>query len=168
MRTGTPVWTKRARRAPVVALAVIGLAAPLMAQPARAATPQEQADARIANMEAIGKAVKVIFGSLRAGTFGADTLDAARKVKTLTEALPTWFPKGSGLEDPGVTKSQALPAVWSDPAKFQAKSGASAAAAAALVAALEKNDPAVIAPAVDALGRSCKDCHDSFRKPKSE
>jgi cytochrome c556 len=71
---------------------------------------------------------------------------------------PKLFPPGSGSG-----KTAALPAIWEKPDDFRKAMEAFGAAAADLGKAAE-TDPKAVGPAVGALGKTCKNCHDSFRK----
>ncbi len=60
----------------------------------------------------------------------------------------------------------ALPAVWSEPDKFQAEVDKFHAAVAVLTEKAQSGNLADIKVAYGDVGASCKSCHDSFRRPK--
>ena len=68
------------------------------------------------------------------------------------------FPEGSGK---GETK--ALPAIWEKPEEFK-KTYTAFQMAAANLAKTAETDPKGVAAAVGELGKTCKGCHDDFRK----
>lgn len=68
------------------------------------------------------------------------------------------FPEGSGGGE-----TEALPAIWERPEDFKKAVRAFQTAAADLAAAAD-GGPKAAAPALGALAKSCKSCHDDFRK----
>jgi cytochrome c556 len=144
------------------AVLVIGLG---LAGTAWALTPQEQADARQANMKEMGKSMKIIGGAAKSGTIGDDVPAAAAKVVELSKVLGTWFPKGTGDGDPGITKSNALAGIWTSPDDFAVKVKALADAAPGLIPAAASKDIDKFRAAVEPVGASCKGCHKAFEKP---
>ncbi|MGE4220561.1 MAG: cytochrome c [Alphaproteobacteria bacterium] len=94
---------------------------------------------------------------------------AAEKMAADTKSLPAMFPAGSGrgTVDPKMTR--ALPKIWEDMPGFQAAVAKMEAEAAALSAAADTGDKAVIAAAFDSLGKNgCGGCHSAYRGPKAE
>ena len=61
---------------------------------------------------------------------------------------------------------RALPAVWSDQAKFKADQETFLTAVEKLNAAAQTGKLDEIRPAYEAVGMSCKTCHDTFRAPE--
>ncbi|RJE77373.1 cytochrome C [Pseudoalteromonas sp. MSK9-3] len=59
--------------------------------------------------------------------------------------------------------TSALPAVWSERAKFDEKAQSFAKYAKALAVAAQSGDKKVIAPAFRNWAKGCKDCHKSFK-----
>lgn len=150
------------------ALAALLLPAAALTVPAlvNAAAPHPAYKARHQNFEAMGKAMKSTFDefkrpapNLAVFKANADALAvAAAKVKG-------HFPKGTGPR-PGV-KTEALPAIWERPADFAAAADRLVGATHGYQAAVATGDLARIQQAAGAVGGSCKNCHDSFRKPKA-
>jgi cytochrome c556 len=66
--------------------------------------------------------------------------------------------------------TDAKPEIWARPDEFAEKTRAMKAEAdrLATIAADPAATPAAIGQQVKALGKSCGECHDSFRKPKEE
>ena len=79
--------------------------------------------------------------------------ESSKKPFTLFESDP----QGTG---------RALPAVWSDAAKFKAEEENFAAAVEKLNAAAQTGKLDEIKAAYSETGSSCKSCHDSFRAPE--
>ncbi len=79
--------------------------------------------------------------------------ESSKKPFTLFESDP----QGNG---------RALPAVWSDAAKFKAEEENFAAAVEKLNAAAQTGKLDEIKAAYNETGSSCKSCHDSFRAPE--
>lgn len=59
--------------------------------------------------------------------------------------------------------TDALPAVWSDAAKFKAAFDENTSAIAKLAAAARSGDEAAMKAAAGNVGKACKGCHDDFR-----
>ncbi len=152
----------------IVGLAALCAVAAAPVSGALAATGQEQASLRDKNFDDIGDQAKILFGAAKAGVIDADTIAAAAKLNELAKAAPTWFPKGSGPDDPGVTKTRALAEVWTKPEEFAAKMKAFQEASAALQPAVATKSMASFGPAVNALGGTCKGCHEQFKQAKKQ
>jgi cytochrome c556 len=65
---------------------------------------------------------------------------------------------------PGTEGGNALPAIWSDNAKFKANSEKLQLAATNLNTAAKTGDQEAIKKAFAATGATCKGCHDDFKK----
>lgn len=123
------------------------------------------AHARHENFEAMGEAFKKATDQLKEKTPDfALVRTEADKLRTLGAQLDTWFPAGSGPQD-GV-KTEALAAVWQKPDEFRAANAKFQAEAANFATAAAGGDAAVIGKAAQALGATCKGCHDKFREPE--
>ncbi|MDG2535673.1 cytochrome c [Sphingomonas sp. HITSZ_GF] len=107
-----------------------------------------------------------LVGQIKAGVERGDdpkTLAfAARALSRWASALPGLFPAGSTAPD-----SDALPAIWSDRAGFEAKAADYAAATAKLADLAKAGDKPGFAAQFAAVGATCKACHDSYRKPQA-
>ncbi|HWA59738.1 MAG TPA: cytochrome c [Caulobacteraceae bacterium] len=126
----------------------------------------DAAKARVANMKSLGGAGKAIGDQLKSGSPDAAVVktQAARMVE-LANAMPTWFPKGSGPESGA--KTRALPLIWSDPAGFSAAQKGFAAQVTKLNALAAAGDMAAVGGQMNAVGAACKTCHDKFRGPET-
>jgi cytochrome c556 len=133
-----------------------------------AGTPVGKEDAarimheRHEGMEAIGKATKTVRRELEGGSPNLATVrESAAKLEQLAQQSKGWFPAGTG---PDVGKTGAKPEIWQKPEDFSAKENGFVQAAKAFKAAAAGNDLTAINAAFANLGKSCKACHDSYRK----
>ncbi len=120
---------------------------------------------RKALMEAIGKGM----GQLAAIAKGEKAFDG-KQVATAAQGIydnlakaAELFPKGSLSED-----SRAKPEIWSDNATFMKGFAASKSAAQGLVKIGQEDDEIGFLEAMGGLGKTCKGCHEKFRKPKKQ
>jgi len=105
------------------------------------------------------------FGRLGAMANGRMPFDAkvaaeSGAILEVASKLP-WEAFGPGT-DKGDTR--ALPAVWSEPAKFKAAGDKMQAEVAKVAAAAKTGNLDAIKASFGAAGASCKACHDDFRK----
>lgn len=120
---------------------------------------------RIEHMKGLGGAAKALGDQLRSGSPDpAVVRTQTAKIVTASQAIPGWFPHGSGPEA-GV-KTRALPVIWNDSAGFAAAQKAFAAQAAKLNAAASGGDMAATGSETKALFGACKGCHDKYRGPE--
>ena len=82
----------------------------------------------------------------------------ARGMAALAEVAPNVFPEGSNTE-----KSKSLESVWEDPEGFAAAMDKFVGAARDMAEAADSSDMSRIGPAIQALGGSCKGCHDDYK-----
>ena len=130
--------------------------------------PQALVDYRVGEMKATGAALKALSQfDPAAGAIG-DLSDETARIRTTAARIPDWFRQGTGIGDPGVTKSRALPAIWADWDGFVADAKKLDEAGVALEAAIAANDAAALAAAVDQTGQACAACHKAFRGPEEE
>jgi len=69
-----------------------------------------------------------------------------------------------GLFGDDAKGGDALPKIWSEPDAFKQRLDAFRSAAVDFEAAVGSDDPAKLGPALGALGKACKSCHDNFKK----
>lgn len=110
-------------------------------------------------MKAIGGHMGAMANSLKGQVFTENLALHAKAMSNLADITPTLFPEGSGTD-----KSEALPAIWENPDQFKASMDAFVKAAKAMDAAVASGNMAAIGPGLQDLGKSCKGCHDDFRK----
>jgi cytochrome c556 len=116
---------------------------------------------RMDHMSAVGDATKTIVQTARGRIDRDDTAlrAAAEAIRFHTEQAMMKFPEGSGG---GV--SEAAPAIWDDPAAFQAEGDQLVDLATEFIATLDAGgDPMALVPQI---GRSCQTCHERFRLSK--
>ena len=141
-------------------LAALGAAA-LAQEPAT--TPGGKAVlARQAHYKDLNKAMGALNAELRkdAPDKAAVTADASA-INALAQALPGWFPKGSGPEA-GV-KTAAKAEIWTDAAGFAVAAGKLADETAKLQQAATAGDLDAIKTQARATAGACKTCHDTYR-----
>jgi len=155
---------RKSRIRTVIATTVIVLVAG--AAMGAAISGADTAKAREGNMKALGGAAKALGDQLKSGTPDAAIVKAqAAKVAQLADAMPTWFPKGSGPAS-GV-KTRALPAIWTDGAGFAAAQHAFAVEAGKLNSLAAAGDMAGVGAQMRNVGGACKSCHDKYRGPET-
>jgi cytochrome c556 len=114
---------------------------------------------RSAVMEAIGGHTQALGAIIKKEVpFTDDAGLHARALAALAPLAAKIFPAGS---DRGET--DALPAIWEKPDAFK-KEVAAFEAAAADLGKVADAEPAAMAAAFSSLVKTCKSCHDSFRK----
>jgi cytochrome c556 len=102
-----------------------------------------------------GKISAVVKGE---APFNKDEVAKNAAVVAMLSTLP-WQAFGPGTEG-----GNALPAIWSDNAKFKSAGEKMQVAAANLNTAAQSGDQEAIKKAFGAVGATCKGCHDDFKK----
>ena len=144
----------------VAALSAMVLAGSVWA--AATPSPQDIVNDRIAGMKVLG-------GSIRGASEATDAAvakDHLSKAIAVAKAIPSKFPKGTGIGDAGVTKTRALQDIWTKPAEFKAASDGFVAAMEAASAAA--GDAAKFGAAMGGAKKYCGSCHEAFRGPETE
>lgn len=140
-------------------LSALGLAAALALSPRLASADQAQIDYREAVMEAIGGHMKALVAIVKGSVpYTDDAAVHARAIEPLSKIAEHVFPP-----DSQTGKTEALPAIWEQPAKFK-EALTTFQTAASDLAKVADDDPKSLAGPVGALGKSCKGCHDDFKK----
>ncbi len=138
---------------------------PATAMVAVAAAPHPAYKLRHKNFEAMGKAMKGTFDEFKKPAPNLATIRTNATVLAVAASkVKGHFPVGTGPQA-GV-KTEALPAIWARPADFAAATDRLVGATKDFQAAAAGTDLAKIQAAAGAVGGSCKNCHDSFRKPR--
>ena len=120
---------------------------------------------RIDHMKGLGGAAKALGDQLRSGSPDPAVVKVqTAKIVEASQAIPGWFPNGSGPE--AGAKTRALPVIWTDSAGFTTAQKAFAAQAAKLNAAAATGDMAATGAETKALFGACKGCHDKYRGPE--
>jgi cytochrome c556 len=134
--------------------------------PKNASAATKAAYARHAHFEELGKTFKALNEEMKKDAPDKAAVAAgAKTIATLANGLPTWFPKGSGVE--ARPKSQAKAEIWSDAAGFSAAAANLQVQASKLNQAAIAGDMAAVKGQLRPTGGACKSCHDKFRKEKS-
>ena len=110
-------------------------------------------------MKAIGGHMGAMANSLKGQVFTENLALHATAMSTLADIAPTLFPEGSSTD-----KSEALPAIWEQPDQFKTRMDAFVNAAKAMDTAVAGGDMRAMGAGLQDLGKSCKGCHDDFRK----
>ena len=119
------------------------------------------------NFKLQGAAFKAIRDELKSDSPNMALISTnAAKLKSSAEALPTWFPKGSGPESKYET--DAKPEIWSDPVKFAAAVKRLQVETVKFQPIAAGGDLGAIKAQAQAVGGACKNCHDSFRVPEEK
>ena len=147
------------RKALIATGAVLALAAPLsvFAQ----AKPEQLVKQRQSAMTLIAKYFGPIAGMAQGKIpYNADTV--ARNATYLENlAQMPWDGFNESTKD---VKSAALPAVWSEPSKFQEAANRLQAETVKLATAARAKDEAGVKAQFGAVGKACGACHDNFRQ----
>lgn len=126
----------------------------------QAGTPVDAIHARQGQFREIGTAFKAINDELKKDTQGKFAMaTSARQISGDLRQVRGLFPAGSNAG----AKTAALPAIWTDHAKFDALNAASTTEADKLVAAIRTGDATAIRTQAKVLGASCQTCHQQFR-----
>lgn len=92
----------------------------------------------------------------------ADLVAHARAIHAASNEFVAMFPEGSGPT--AYPQTDALDAIWTDWAGFEAKAGAFAAESAEFLKLAEAGDMEGAKAQFGKVGGSCGGCHESFRK----
>jgi len=147
-------------RGAIAATAVLALAA---AASAAAADVASVVQARQAHFKEIGKAAKAMSEQLKSPMPAVPVIQAAvKQIDALAPQLPSWFPAGSGPLS-GV-KTGAKVEIWNKSDEFKHDAAAFADAAHKLDVIAAGGDLAAIRAQAQAMGQTCKSCHETFRQ----
>lgn len=137
----------------VLALGMLSAAAP---------APQQVAAARHAGFKKIGGAMKALGDQLKSDTPARPAMvAAAQTIATTARQQAALFPAGTG-PDAGI-KTDALPAIWSNRAAFDAQMRQFIAESGKLAVVAGNGDVAAIRAQMKATGATCAACHRQFR-----
>ena len=142
------------------------IAALLVPAAAIAVKPAEIIKVRHQNFEGMGRAMKGLFDELRkpAPNFAVFKANAT-VIANSAPRIANHFPKGSGPESG--QKTDALPTIWEKPGEFTAAANRLVGATQGLQTAVASGDAVKVKLAAGEVGGACKNCHDTFRKPRS-
>lgn len=83
----------------------------------------------------------------------------ARGLHDMAKLVADLFPEGTDFGE-----TNALPEIWDNMGKFKDAAGETVKAAAALEKAIATGDRGKIGDAYKGVGKTCKGCHEDFRK----
>ncbi len=101
-------------------------------------------------------------GAMAQGKMPWDAAAASANAETLAMLAKLPWPAFMPGTDKGDTRAK--PDVWSDSVKFNANAQQLGEETARLAAAAKSGDQAAMKAAFGEVGRTCKGCHDQFRK----
>jgi cytochrome c556 len=144
----------------------IGIGAALLACSglaiAATASQRKAVEQRQANYKKMGGAFKTIKDELdKSAPSRPVIVAAAQSLLTTSRLQPRLFPAGTGPNS-GL-KTDALAAIWTKRADFDAAMKAQIAAATKLLAVAKAGDTAAMTAQFRATGKTCGDCHKPFR-----
>ena len=125
------------------------------------ADPVAQVEERKANFKTLGRAMNDLDTFVKGE--GGTAEDARAAAATLAETgrrIGGWWPEGTAV---GVGDSEAKPEIWTNKAEFLALQKRFEATLPGLVQAAATGDRARIGAALNAVGRECGACHDSYK-----
>ena len=153
------------RKTALLVAAAVAVAAPLGALVAHDDHATGIYKVRHDEYHKLGDAFKVIRDQVRASAPDSAAIkDAAKVVSDASVNQFKWFPAGSGPQA-GV-KTRAKADIWSKPQDFEAAQKLFAEEAKKLNAAAGSGDVAQVRSQFGEVGKSCKNCHDTFRTPE--
>lgn len=153
----------RTRTLALAAAGVIGLAAVAGTATLASAAPSASTvvATRQANYKKMGAAMKTLKDELQGSADKGKMVAAARTIATTMRVQSKLFPSGSGPSS-GV-KTDALPAIWTNRAAFNADMQKSIAEADKLVSIAGSGNSSAIIAQFKATGATCGGCHRQFR-----
>jgi cytochrome c556 len=133
--------------------------------PANANAATKAAYARHQSFEKLGGAFKALNDELKKGSPDKAVLAAnAKTINTLAGALPTWVPRGSGVQ--ARPMSEAKNEIWTDAAGFTAAASNIRTEAGKLNTVAAAGDVDAVKAQVRPTFMACKGCHEKYRQEK--
>ena len=133
--------------------------------PANASPATKAAYARHENFQKIGAAFKGLNDELRKGSPDkAVVAGHARTLNTQAVGLPTWFPRGSGVQARPMSEARAE--IWTDAAGFNAAASNFRTEAGKLNALAAAGNIDGVKGQVRPTFLACKGCHEKYRQEK--
>jgi len=154
---------RNARRGLGLGLALCASVALSGAALAQGDAAEKAVSARQAGFKQIGSSFKAINDELKRGKpdMGA-VATAAGRLQGHAAQVPTWFPRGSGVESGAKTAARAE--IWSDAAGFADAAANLKAQTERLAALARAGDPAATRKQAAQVGAACKTCHTKYRE----
>lgn len=133
--------------------------------PANASAATKAAYARHENFEKIGANFKQLNDELRKPSPSKAVLaTSAKNIHGFSTQLPTWFPRGSGVQARAM--SEAKNEIWTDAAGFTAAASNFRTEAGKLNTVAAGGDIEAIKAQVRPTFMACKGCHEKYRQEK--
>jgi len=133
--------------------------------PKNASPATKAAYARHDNYQKLGKAFKALNDELKKDAPDKAVVSASTgTMLTLVNALPTWFPRGSGVEARPMSEAKAN--IWTDAAGFSAAASALQVQVSKLNQAAASGDIDAVKAQIRPTGGACKGCHEKYRQEK--
>lgn len=142
----------------LLAALAASLALPAAAQYAK---PEDAVKFRKAAFTIMGNQMGRINAQLKSGKPDMAVISAAATTLTAVDHLP-WDAFAAGTDKVG--NSEAKPEIWQQQAKFKQQSEELISAAEKLAAAAKNGDAKAVQAAFGETGKTCKGCHDQFRR----
>lgn len=111
---------------------------------------------RKANFKASNQSMRLMGAAMGSGDFDVITTEAA-KIAAWAEVMPDYFPEGSGAG------TSARAEIWTDFIGFKDAAETHYNAAQDLITVAAKQDAESTGEALQALGATCKACHQKFK-----
>ncbi len=125
--------------------------------------PEPVIEGRQSALRDIGAAFKGITDEFKRPTPSLSAIrQYAHQIDDLAKYQQRWFPVGTGPESE--IETAARPEIWRQPAEFQAAQKMFGEQAVKLAQIADGNDLGAIKTQWQALGRTCKGCHEKFRE----
>jgi cytochrome c556 len=125
--------------------------------------PQPVIEGRQSALRDIGGAFKGIADEFKKSAPSLPVIrQYARQIDELSKQQKYWFPAGSGPESD--IETAAKPEIWQQPGPFKAGQVEFAEQAAKLMKISAGSDVAAIKAQWQAVGKTCKGCHERFRE----
>lgn len=125
--------------------------------------PQPIIEGRQSALRDIGAAFKAINDELKKSAPSLPLIrQNARQIDDLTKQQKFWFPTGTGPESD--IETAAKPEIWKQPAEFKSLQADFGEHAAKLATVAAGSDVVAIKTQWQALGKTCKSCHDKYRE----
>lgn len=125
--------------------------------------PQPVIEGRQAALRDIGAAFKAINDELKKSAPSLPVIrQYSRQIDDLTKQQHLWFPVGTGPESD--IETAARPEIWKQPAQFKTAQTVFGEQVAKLVTVASGSDLAALKLQSQALGKTCKGCHETFRE----
>jgi len=133
--------------------------------PANASPATKAAYARHENFEKLGGAFKTLNDELRKGSPNVAVIRTnASYIANQARVLPTWFPRGSGVQARPMSEARAE--IWTDAAGFTAAASNLQAQAAKLNQLATAGDIDGVKAQTRETFQACRGCHQKYRQEK--